>query len=154
MDFTFSLTCRALESNPNQTIHYQTHVAVEQFERDHAKDLQGYDSPMFNVYDQRTGVEAYYLHALLAFNHGVVDGASIYTAEDLRVAEVTPEHVTLRGNGDIGSAYGFFDRRSGYGIITQYKKYGAGERWIEGKPGETVHKQWILQCEPSAPAKF
>jgi hypothetical protein len=38
------------------------------------------------------------------------------------VVKVTPEGIALRGKSDIGSSNGFFDRRTGHGIITEFNR--------------------------------
>jgi hypothetical protein len=47
----------------------------------------------------------------------------------------------------------------GMGEINEYTKYYdrrefKGEPWIGGEEGEDIWQQWILECKPSAPAKF
>lgn len=146
VDFTFSLECRTLESNWNQTIHLSEYDAVSQFEQDHSV------TPYVNGADD--GVESYYPQGRIAFNHGEPDGTSLPAVAGMYIVKVTPEGITLQGKSDIGSSKGFFDRRTGHGIITEFKKYGKGDLALGGEPGETVHKQWIFECKPSAPAKF
>jgi hypothetical protein len=146
VDFTFSLECRALESNWNQTIHLPEYDAVSKFEQDHGV------APYANGTDD--GVESYYPQGRIAFNHGEPDGTSLPAIARMYVVKVTPEGITLQGKSDIGSSKGFFDRRTGHGIITEFKKYGKGDLALGGEPGETVHEQWIFECKPSAPAKF
>jgi hypothetical protein len=141
VDFTFSLECRALESNWNQTIHLPEYDAVSKYEQDYG--VASY-----------ANVESYYLQGRIAFNHGEPDGTSLPALAGMKVVKVTPEGITLQGKSDIGSSKGFFDRRTGHGIITEFKKYGKGDLALGGQPGETVHQQWIFECKPSAPAKF
>jgi hypothetical protein len=100
------------------------------------------------------GVEYYYPDARIAFNHGEPDGSSLDAVDQLHVVKVIPEVITLHGQSSYGSRAGFFDRRTGHGEITWYQKYGKGEFWIGGEPDETVAKQWLFECKPSAPAKF
>ena len=96
----------------------------------------------------------------IAFNHGEPDGSSLPAVEGLRVVEVTPEVIVLRGRTSFGSANGRFDRRSGHGEINEYRKYYGdrrlfkGEPWIGGEDGEDIWQQWLLECKPAAPAKF
>lgn len=156
VDFTFSLECRTLESNPGQTIHYPTYPAVEMFEQEHGA-TEWYHRP----YKEPTtdGVQDYYPAGRIAFNHGEPDGSSLPAVEGLRVVEVTPEVIVLRGRTTLGSANGRFDRRTGHGEINEYTKYYdrrefKGEPWIGGEEGEDIWQQWILECKPSAPAKF
>jgi hypothetical protein len=59
VDFTFSLECRALESNWNQTIHLPEYDAVSKFEQDHGV------APYANGTDD--GVEDYYPQGRIAF---------------------------------------------------------------------------------------
>jgi hypothetical protein len=146
VDFTFSLECRALESNWNQTIHLPEYDAVSKFEQDHGV------APYANGTDD--AVEDYYPQGRIASNHGEPDGTSLPAVDGLQVVKVTPEGITLHGKSNIGSSRGFFDRHTGHGIITEFQKYGKGEFALGGEPGETVFKQWIFECEPSAPAKF
>jgi hypothetical protein len=156
VDFTFSLECRTLESNYGQTIHYQTYTAVELFEQQHGSTNwyhRPYEGPTHD------GVQDYYPAGRIAFNHGEPDGSSLPAVEGLRVVEVTPEEVVLRGRTTLGSANGRFDRRTGHGEINEYKKYYdrrefKGEPWIGGEEGEDIWQQWIFECKPSAPAKF
>jgi hypothetical protein len=152
VDFTLSLECRALESNENETIHYQTFTAVEIFERDRSNGVPRYDANGRLLHND--GVENYYPDARIAFDYGEPDGSSTVAVDEMRVIKVTPERITLHGQVSYGSRAGFIDRRTGHGEITWYQKYGKGEFWIGGEPDETVLKQWILECKPSAPAKF
>ena len=105
------------------------------------------------------GVQDYYPAGRIAFNHGEPDGSSLPAVEGLRIVEVTPEEIVLRGRTTLGSANGRFDRRTGHGEINEYTKYYdrrefKGEPWIGGEEGEDIWQQWILECKPSAPAKF
>jgi len=85
----FSLECRALESNWDQSIRLPWNDAVTQFEQDSATRLahrEGLD-----------GVEHYDTGVRIAFNHGLPDGNSAFDVDHLRVVEVTQEGITLRG---------------------------------------------------------
>ena len=95
VDFTFSLECRTLESNWNQTIHLSEYDAVSQFEQDHSV------TPYVNGADD--GVESYYPQGRIAFNHGEPDGTSLPAVAGMYIVKVTPEGITLQGKSDIGS---------------------------------------------------
>jgi hypothetical protein len=78
-------------------------------------------------------VESYYPQGRIAFNHSEPDGTSLPAVAKMYVVKVTPEGITLQGKSDIGSSKGFFDRRTGHGIITEFKKYGKGDLALGGR---------------------
>jgi hypothetical protein len=141
VDFSFSPECRDLESQWDKEILLPWNTAVVDWERKH---------PWRNELPNPWNVQHYDTGVRIAFNHGVPDGNSGFDVDNLRVVEVTPEGITLRGKTKAGaSEEGFFDRRTGHGMIRLYR---AGYT-DNGRQGETW-KQFILECEPSKSAKF
>jgi hypothetical protein len=142
VDFSFSLECRDLESQWDKEILLPWDTAVVDWERKH---------PWPNELPNPWNVEHYDTGVRIAFNHGVPDGNSAFDVDNLRVVEVTPEGITLRGKTKAAaSEEGFFDRRTGHGMIRWYR----ADSTDHGSQGEKLWKQFILECQPSKPAKF
>jgi hypothetical protein len=134
VDFSFSLECRGLENQMGKDILLPWLTAVTDWEREH---------PWANEQPNPWNVAHYDTGFLIAFNHGLPDDNSAYDVDKLRVVEVTPNGITLRGTTDDGDEeQGFFDRRTGHGMITWHK------------PGNRLFRQFIMECEPSKPGKF
>ena len=75
--------------------------------------------------------------------------------DKLRVVEVMPEGIRLLGQTDAGAREeGFFDRRTGHGMITWYRTDGKRTYTGHAGQGAKLWKQFIYECEPSKPAKF
>lgn len=142
VDITFALQCRGLESQWQQRITLPYLTAVTDYE---AQAAQYAANP---AWERAAGIEYYDKGFLIAYNHGVLDGNSAWDVSGTHVTEVTPNVIRVAGNDDGFRVEGYFDRRTGHGEIFQYMP---GE-----KPslGSKVNKMFLLQCEPSKPAKF